>query len=217
MRRGRAIVPGDFSASAGAVNPDIFFTSPARRETMPQQPHSELQESKDGAPMKRNARVALASAATLLGLLACGTAAAHATRSPTREPLRLETPGVVECDGFQDNFVDFLSGTQTTFYGQDGEPVQLVIHAEHTSNDVNSATGFTVHEHGHLTLRIDLITGTVTITGNQEIVNLPHQGVLLQDTGRVIFGAEGALLFFAGGRRHSELFQGEEIFCDILA
>src|SRR4051794_3046381 len=137
--------------------------------------------------------------------------------TPTANPLRLETPGVVQCDGFQDNFVDFLSGTQTTFYDRNGEPVQLVIHAEHTSNDVNSVTGFTVHEHGHLTLSIDLITGTMTITGNQEIVNLPHQGVVLQDTGRVIVDAEGALLFFAGGRKHSQLFQGEEIFCDILA
>ena len=48
-------------------------------------------------------------------------------------------------------------------------------------------------------------------------MNLPHEGVVLQDTGRVIFDAEGALLFFAGGRKHSELPQGEEIFCDILA
>jgi hypothetical protein len=57
----------------------------------------------------------------------------------------------------------------------------------------------------------------VTVTGNQEIVNLPHEGVVLQDTGRVIFDADGALLFFAGGRKHSQLLQGEEIFCDILA
>jgi hypothetical protein len=124
---------------------------------------------------------------------------------------------VVECDGFQDNFVDFYTGTQSTFYDENGEPVRLVIHAEHTSNDVNSVTGFTVHEHGHLTVTIDLITGTTTVTGNQEIINLPHEGVVLQDTGRAVFDADGALVFFAGGRKHSQLLEGDQIFCDILA
>ena len=146
-----------------------------------------------------------------------GAAAAESVRPPTHEAVSVVAPGVVQCDGFQDNVVDFFAGTQTTFYDQNGEPVRLVIHAEHTSNDVNSVTGFTVHEHGHLTITVDLITGITTVTGNQEIVNLPHEGVVLQDTGRVIFDADGALLFFAGGRKHSELFQGEEIFCDILA
>jgi hypothetical protein len=169
--------------------------------------------------MKRVARVALASAATLFGLLCSASATATATsaRPPTHEPFTLVAPGVVECDGFQDNFVDFFAGTQTTFYDTNGEPVRLAIHAEHTSNDVNSVTGFTVHEHGHLTVTIDLITGATTVTGNQEIINLPHEGVVLQDTGRAVFDAEGALLFFAGGRKHSQLLEGEQIFCDILA
>jgi hypothetical protein len=145
------------------------------------------------------------------------TAEAESARPPTREPVNFVGTGVVQCDGFQDNFVDFFVGSQTTFYDQNGEPVRLVIHAEHTSNDVNSVTGFTVHEHGHLTLTIDLITGTTTITGNQEIVNLPHKGIVLQDAGRVVFDAEGALVFFAGGRKQSETLQGEEIFCGILA
>jgi hypothetical protein len=63
---------------------------------------------------------------------------------------------------------------------------------------------------------IDLITATTTATGNQEIVNLPHEGIVLQDTGRAVFDAEGNLLFFAGGRKHSQVLQGEQIFCDIL-
>jgi hypothetical protein len=169
--------------------------------------------------MTRFAHGAVASAATLVALLCwtSTTAAAESARPPTHEPFSLVEPGVVECNGFQDNFVDFYTGRQTTFYDDNGEPVRLVIHAEHTSNDVNSVTGFTVHEHGHLTVTIDLITGTTTVTGNQEIVNLPHEGVVLQDTGRAVFDAEGSLLFFAGGRKHSQLIQGEQIFCDILS
>jgi hypothetical protein len=81
--------------------------------------------------MKRIVRVALASAATLFALLCwvCGTAEADSARPPTHEPVSLVEPVVVQCDGFQDNFVDYFAGTQTTFYNQNGEPVRLVIHA----------------------------------------------------------------------------------------
>jgi hypothetical protein len=169
--------------------------------------------------MRHTARLALALTATLISLLLSATAGATAARAtpPTREPINEADPGVIDCGSFQDNFVDFFTGTATTFYDANGEAVKLVLNAEHTSNDVNSVTGFTVHEHGHLTVTIDLITGTVTVTGNQEIVNLPHEGVVLQDTGRLVFDPDGNLVFFAGGRKQSENLQGEEIFCGILA
>jgi hypothetical protein len=95
--------------------------------------------------MKRFAHRALASAATLVALLCwtSATASAESARPPTHEPFSLVESGVIECDGFQDNCVDFYTGEETTFYDENGEPARLVIHAEHTSNDVNSVSGFT--------------------------------------------------------------------------
>jgi hypothetical protein len=87
-----------------------------------------------------------------------------------------EFPGVIDCGTFQDNFVDFFSGTQTTFFDANGDPTRLVFHIAHHSNDVNSVTGLAIHEHGHFTVTIDLATGTLTVTGNSEVANRPGMG-----------------------------------------
>jgi hypothetical protein len=154
-----------------------------------------------------------------LALIAAVAAAGQALATPpTHETLPpLELPGVVDCGSFQDNFVDFFSGVQTTSYDGNGDPVRIVQHIEHHSNDVNSETGLTIHEHGHFTVTADLIAETVTITGNQEVANRPAMGVVVQDVGRVVFDFDDNLLFFAGGRKHSGLFAGDQLYCDALA
>jgi hypothetical protein len=156
--------------------------------------------------------------AVCLALPVAIAGAAHASsRPPTREKLPpFHAVGVIECGSFHDDFVDFFSGTQTTFYDKSGDAVRLVFHLEHHSNDVNSVTGVTIHEHGHFTATIDLITGTQTITGNSEVANRPGRGVVVQDVGRAVFDSAGNLVFFAGGRNHSELFGGDQVLCDAL-
>jgi hypothetical protein len=166
--------------------------------------------------MGRIAHVALTCLAMFLAAL-MGAASASAT-PPTHEALPpFESPGVIDCGNFQDNFVDFFTGTQTTFYDMGGDPVRLVQHVEHHSNDVNSVTGLTIHEHGHFTFTVDLIAETVTITGNQEVANRRSAGVVVQDVGRAVFDFDDNLLFFAGGRNHSELFGGDQVLCDALS
>jgi hypothetical protein len=141
-----------------------------------------------------------------------------AAKPPTHETLPpFEGPGVIDCGSFQDNFVDFFTGTATTFFDGKGEPVRIVQHVEHHSNDVNSVTALTLHEHGHFTFTVDLIAETVTITGNQEVANRPKVGVVVQDVGRFVFDSNDNLLFFAGGRKHSELFGGDQVLCDALS
>jgi hypothetical protein len=152
-------------------------------------------------------------------LAACLVAAGAAAASPpAHEALVPEAdPGVIDCGTFEDNFVDFFSGTVTTFFDADGNPVRLVFHVEHHSNDVNSVTGLAIQEHGHFTASVDLVTGTLTITGNSEVANRPGVGVVVQDVGRAVFDAENNLVFFAGGTKHSELFGGDQVLCDALA
>ena len=161
-------------------------------------------------------RVALVLGVGLVGALA---AAGQAVATPpTHETLPpQEFRDFIDCGSFQDNFVDFFNVVETTFYDSDGDRVRIVDHVEHHSNDVNSETGLTIHEHGHFTATADLIAGTVTITGNQEVANRRGVGVVVQDVGRVVFDSDGNLLFFAGGRNHSELFGGEQVLCDALA
>jgi hypothetical protein len=168
--------------------------------------------------MKRVACAGLAVTAGLFGMLSPSTAGAASLRAPSHETLPpAEVAGVIDCGTFQDNFVDFFSGTQTTFFDAKGDPTRLVFHIEHHSNDVNSVTGLAIQEHGHFTFTVDPATGTQTVTGNSEVANRPGVGVVVQDVGRAVFDADGNLVFFAGGRKHSELFGGDQILCDALA
>jgi hypothetical protein len=61
------------------------------------------------------------------------------------------------------------------------------------------------------------VTGTDTYTGSQEVMTRPGFGVIIQDTGRQVYDADGNLIFFAGGRKHSEVIQGDALFCEGLA
>jgi hypothetical protein len=40
---------------------------------------------------------------------------------------------------------------------------------------------------------------------------------VVQDVGRVVFDVDNNLLFFAGGRNHSELLGGDQVLCNALA
>lgn len=164
--------------------------------------------------MNRRIRVAIAGVAATL-LLAIPSAAS--ARAPFRESVSFTGSDFIQCDGFQDQFTDFFNFKAATYFDSAGNPIRVVTHGEHHSNDTNSVTGLTLHEHGHFTVTDDLLTGTATITGNQEIMNRPGSGVVVQDVGRVVFDANGDLVFFAGGRKHSELFLGDQVLCDALA
>jgi hypothetical protein len=48
-------------------------------------------------------------------------------------------------------------------------------------------------------------------------MNRPGTGVVVQDVGKVVTDADGNVVFFAGGRNHSEVLLGDQILCEALA
>jgi hypothetical protein len=152
----------------------------------------------------------------LLGLLALVPAVALAG-APAPIAFSFAEDGVVDCGTFQDQYTDFYTVVGQVFTAVDGTPVRVMLHYTHTSNDTNSITGLTLHEHGHYVVVIDLIAGTFTTTGNQAIMNRPGSGVVVQATGRRVYDLNNNRLFFAGGRKHNEVLLGEQIFCDALS
>ena len=161
--------------------------------------------------------IAVAGAVAVMGVFVLASPAGASAPATERFTVSLTTPGTVDCGTFQDQFTDFLDGKGTTYFDSVSNPIKIVIHWEHHSNDTNSVTGLTLHEHGHYTERIDLLAGTDTITGNEEIMNRPGSGVVVQDVGKVVTDADGHVVFFAGGRKHSEVLLGDQVVCEALA
>jgi len=123
----------------------------------------------------------------------------------------------VDCGTFIDNFEDRYQVRETDELDADGNLVRALYHAAHESDDVNSVTGFTIHEHGHFYEVDDFLKGTITITGSQEVANRHGHGVVIQDVGRIVLDMETfEPIFFAGGRKHSQVILGDQIWCDAL-
>jgi hypothetical protein len=116
---------------------------------------------------------------------------------PQRSDRDFSNGGTIDCSAFNptwtfnDDFVDFFHERVEVFFDAAGNTVRLVEHVEQTSNDVNSVTGFTLHEHNHYTIVIDLVDGTMTING--AINNMQRRGLgeVIQNTGHKIFEFPG--------------------------
>ena len=69
------------------------------------------------------------------------------------------------------------------------EPIRAIEHILHRSNDVNSVTGFTLHEHNHYRL-YDFVGGTMTLNGAINIMERPGAGQVIHDAGHKILDLE---------------------------
>ena len=129
----------------------------------------------------------------------------------------LQQDGVVDCGPFVDNFTDFYHVREVDELDPSGNVVKVIYHAEHHSIDTNPVTGVSLQEHGHFYEVDDYVKGTYTLTGAQEVANRPGRGVVIQDTGRIVLDADFEMIFFAGGRNHSQGLSGDQVWCDALS
>lgn len=157
----------------------------------------------------------LALAAATLTLAAAAPALGQA---PARDHVDQFFSGVIDCGTFQDNYVDEEIGDLVWYYDADGQPLRFVVHVSQYSTDVNSVTGLTLHERNRHFYTFDFATGEVTLDGAIVRANLPGQGIVLQDIGRLRFGFEsdGALDFTFVAGHHDALIGGRTV-CDALA
>ena len=133
--------------------------------------------------------------AAFAALVVAGPAAAAA---PERFEFDEQESDSIDCSAFnpnwtfRDNFVDFLHHRVQAWNDADGNPVRIIDHVEHVSNDVNSETGFTLHEHNHFMLTVDFAAGTVTSSGAFNIMQRRGVGEVIHNSGHRVFD------FFAG-------------------
>jgi hypothetical protein len=159
--------------------------------------------------------VGLAVLALALGV-ASSPAAAAAPERYTDEFMLSDT---IDCSTlnpawtFHDDFVDFFELRGQVWRDDAGEPVRRIEHVVHRSNDVNSVTGFTLHEHNHFTAQFDYVGGTVAVNGASNIMQRPGAGSVILNAGHKVFDLEtGAPVVLAGPDRADD-----EDFCRAVA
>jgi hypothetical protein len=91
---------------------------------------------------------------------------------------------------FNDDFHDFFEVRGQVWLDDNGDPIREIDHVHHVSNDVNSVTGFTLHEHNHFTVTLDFVNGTVTLNGAINIMQRRGVGEVIQATGHKILDLE---------------------------
>lgn len=158
-------------------------------------------------------------AASLALTLAIASPARAAT--PTRENVGSIPYGfTVDCNPYGFDFSNIVQGVETlfveTFYGADGNPVKVVLHDGFVETDTNSVTGKTLPFSQTWINTFDLVAGTRTVVGKALLMTAPGKGVVVQDTGRVVFDAPEHTSFEAGQHAplHADL---DQLICSALA
>jgi hypothetical protein len=144
---------------------------------------------------------------TLIAIV-IGLAAALAVLAPTAA---LATPPDTFRIPHEDTFIDEgasaacgfdvlfeVSGIQTiqVLYDAAGNPIRIQVHGN--IEGTVSANGITLREIERGQIFIDLVEGTDTEIGLLSRISLPGGGTVVAEVGRLVFDAEGNLIFEAG-------------------
>jgi hypothetical protein len=154
----------------------------------------------------------------LLGLilpLAFAATAAAVQPTTTTQQFHRSSPHFLSCPGF-DVVAEFdLTRVSTTFYDADGNPIRIARHLGYVGTLSNVATGKSLADEGNVLITIDLVAGTTTFDGKGRVDTVPGLGVVFHVSGRMMFDADGDLVFEAGP--HDDLDNNLGGLCSYLA
>jgi hypothetical protein len=169
--------------------------------------------------LSRSNHLVVLAAATAIAVLAIASAA-QAT-PPTHEDIgTIPYEFAVDCSPYGFAFENQVVGEEEvsidTFFDAQGEPRRVVVHDSFLETDTNSVTGKTMRFSGNRVETFDLVAGTRTVVGRSFVVTDPGRGIVIHDTGRVVFDAPFHVSFEAGPH---DVLHGDvdQLACSALA
>lgn len=145
-------------------------------------------------------RYSLLVCVAIFVLAACNTVAEpeglETLAKPDKEAYALSGEGEFECvdEGF---FVDFtfdFSGTATTFYDRNGDPVRLHFREKYYGTLTNRETGYTLIDGpDSWNVFVDLVADTASIRGLVWNVRMPDGKRIAMDVGNITFYPDGTV------------------------
>jgi hypothetical protein len=138
-----------------------------------------------------------------------------ASRAPAVKDFPINDELDLPCDGVTLHVSYAGSGRATTYFNDAGDPVRLLIRTTVQGSAVNTSTGRTLTDNETIVIVIDLVTGETTINGAPAHVTAPGEGIVIHDTGRIVFDANGNVTFEAGA--HDQADQDPlQVYCSAL-
>jgi hypothetical protein len=150
--------------------------------------------------IRRGLKPALAVAAALATFCSAGTASAE-TLTHTTETFHLvgEVDPWFTCDGFHLILTYDATVRVTEYFNDSGEMVRARTYGHGSGTFVNSETGESNTGSSPQIYFDDYVAGTTTIVGRLNHNNLPGEGNVALDAGRIVFDMNtGDVLFSAG-------------------
>lgn len=148
-------------------------------------------------PLARGLSLCASLAAALCALALAPPAVAVPPEKVVIEDLHIEQVDSSSCDF---PFLEVFDGrvTITTFFDNEGNPIRVTFHLPFHGTLTNEATGESVSADQVLQETDDLEEGTVSWLGLRFRVTFPGLGVVLLDAGKIVFAADGNVVFEAG-------------------
>jgi hypothetical protein len=160
---------------------------------------------------KLHFRMLLFTAAFLLTFTSISTVFAA---TPDHFSFHNEGSFTIKCGGFKINEYYLQDGRVTDFYEKDGTPLSELVHVDQNRILTNLATGFTVEAPGHFSFTVDLQTGAAQEFGLVDRINIPGQGVVVLDAGKITIDADGNMTFSGP---HQHFTGGDDVLCAALS
>ena len=163
---------------------------------------------------------------TLVVAAACGLV--FAASSQAARPFHFHDtnsefdPHFTTCDGAVISLFTTGRTFGTTFSDKQGNVVRTIVHNRFLDHFKNTVTGEKLLNRGTFQETFIPVDGsqdlfTDTITGHVFLATQPHHGIVIHDSGRVIFNPDETEVLFAAGH-HAELVnhQFEALLCSAL-
>lgn len=142
----------------------------------------------------RSVTMILATAACLVGLVP--PAYATPTTGSFEQEITYVDDGATAACGFTVTFHQLDRGTYQLFFDQQGDLTRVQVQT--LVNGTATANGITLLVHGRENNFYDVVTGTQMDASLEFRVWLPGLGVVIMDTGRLLFDADGDVVFEGG-------------------
>jgi hypothetical protein len=108
------------------------------------------------------------------------------------------TTKIANCQGFSVMRHLVAHFVVEIFFDENGVPVALQVHVNEENTIFNSKTGKSLEYHANINFFFDLTTGDRMDTGAPIVITLQFEGIVFQDTGRLLVDSSGEVTFKAG-------------------